>query len=64
MQEHSSKMRSRAAKLLGGALIGTVLSISAVADSASAASKPSSTIVDGGTTDDSTVRAMSSGIRW
>lgn len=66
MQEHTNKKRSRAAKLLGGALIGTVLSIGAVADSASAWSKPSITTVDesGSTGNPPVYRMMSSGIRW
>ena len=67
MQEHTSKKRSRAAKLLGGALIGTVLSVGAVADSASAWVKPSTTTVDeSGTTGTNppVFRMMSSGIRW
>lgn len=62
MQEHSQKKRSRTAKLLGGALVGTILSVGAVAGSASAGRYPTST-VEGGTT---TVveMARASGIRW
>jgi hypothetical protein len=66
MQEHTNTKRSRAAKLLGGALIGTVLSIGAVADSASAWSKPSVISVDesGSTGSTPPVYRMMSGIRW
>jgi hypothetical protein len=65
MQEHTNKKRSRAAKLLGGALVGTVLSIGAVADSASAWTKvsASTTVEEGGSTAQPSFARMS-GIRW
>lgn len=62
MQEHSQKKRSRTAKLLGGALVGTILSVGAVAGSASAAKYPTST--DGDLTAPVLEMARASGIRW
>lgn len=62
--EHTQKKRSRTAKLLGGALVGTVLSLGAVADSASAWTKVSAaTSVDEGGSAHQPSFARS-GIRW
>lgn len=65
MQEHTHKKRSRTAKLLGSALVGTVLSLGAVADSASAWTKvsASASVEDGGSAPQPSFARMS-GIRW
>jgi hypothetical protein len=69
MQDNTNKKRSRAAKLIGGALVGTVLSIGAVSGSASA----STSAVKSNTSTLSSLTSQSSGytqsysrfgIRW
>ena len=66
MQEHSKK-QNRRGKLLGGALVGAVLSLGVVAGSASAAPRPSAdttdTVVSATLSAEYTASAQS-GIRW
>ena len=67
MQDKSTqKKRSRKAKLLGGAMVGVVLSLGAVGGSASAWNRPTSTIASTGAqgTPGGSNAMMSSGIRW
>lgn len=65
MQQPNS--RSKRAKLLAGALIGTVISLGAVADSASAWTPPKPTAVkvsQGDSESGGWTMSMRSGIRW
>lgn len=66
MQEHTHSKRSRTAKLLGGALIGTVLSLGVVADSASAWKISAGSSTAAADAESSPVISFSraSGIRW
>jgi hypothetical protein len=63
MNDHSKK-QSRRGKLLGGALVGAVLSIGVVAGPAAAAPQVSTVTVDGETSQTVYSMASRSGIRW
>lgn len=64
---HQPTSRSKRAKLLAGALIGTVISLGAVADSASASTPSKTAVVSVSQNEGATggwTMSMRSGIRW